>query len=1078
MSFLFYDRYKKLNRLQRQAVNFIDGPLLVLAGPGTGKTEVLSLRASNILRKTDTFPESVLCLTYTDSGAINMKERMIELIGEDAYKVPIYTFHSFCKKIIEDYTEYFYKGVGFNLAEDVFRVQIIEDILKEMGTDNPLCSIHPGKGFVYLKDIGEAITDIKEAGFTCEEFEKEVKKATEILQKIKYFPEEVFKERVNKSTLQKGLSLVSRLRKVKQGESYGRLHSINSIIASSLERALSLESTTKISEWKRKEIVTQEKKKIFKDFTRIGKMKSLADICKKYHQKMYKKGYYDFTDMILEVIKEGEKNETLQSEIQEKYQYILVDEFQDTSGVQMRFLDNFFGSDPDKKPNICVVADDDQAIYKFQGAEVSNILNFKKKYPRTKVITLRKNYRSDKKIIKTARKIIEKGEERIENYLPEVKKEQQSETKKEGKVFLKSFSSEEEEFFYVVQKIKEKIKKIPPEEIAVIARRHEDLKKALPFFNAFNIPVYAQRKEDVMEKDVVRQIISILKFSQFFLEGKIDKADSLLPEILSYSFWNINREDVWKVARDSFEKKNPWLLCMKDYKSLAPIAVFLNDLSLQSREKQAEEVIDIIIGTKKSVFQSPFKDYYFSEESFKKNPGRYINFLSSLKCFITSIKNHKIGKKVKVSDVVRFAETLEENELPLLDKNPLVSNERSVSLITAHGAKGREFSLVFVLGCSQENWAKAKKRKKLSFFSNMPFAKPGEEKDDHLRLFYVAATRAKKELFFTFHKKGSEGREKIPLEFLGVLKKEEEKVKIDERKFPSLSGEESSAFCFLREEKEFLLPIIADYKMSATGLTKFLNITDKGPQSFFEENILRFPMKKNFFLSYGTAVHNTIAETSLFFKKKKKLFTEKQFLHVFKEELKKERMSDTDLQRAIKKGEKELSLYYKKRKKFFKEEQEIEKNFYNEDCQVEGVKITGKIDKVVKKGKEIEVTDFKTGKSFKNWKGKGDYEKIKAWKYKMQIVFYKILLESAKSYQGSCKIRRGFLEFVEPNSSGEFVILSLEIEEEDVFRLKKLLNVVSRRVKNFDFSFPKELRKQGIKGIKKFEEKLLSENSL
>src|SRR5690349_4954655 len=115
----FDTRYKKLNDRQRQAVDTIDGPLMVVAGPGTGKTELLSMRTANILRRTDTLPENILCLTFTESGAAAMRRRLTEIIGKDAYKVSIHTFHSFGSEIINRYGEYFYHGADFRPASDL-----------------------------------------------------------------------------------------------------------------------------------------------------------------------------------------------------------------------------------------------------------------------------------------------------------------------------------------------------------------------------------------------------------------------------------------------------------------------------------------------------------------------------------------------------------------------------------------------------------------------------------------------------------------------------------------------------------------------------------------------------------------------------------------------------------------------------------------------------------------------------------------------------------------------------------------------------------------------------------------------
>ena len=131
-------RYSKLNERQKQAVNTIEGPVMVVAGPGTGKTELLSMRAANILRRTDMLPENILCLTFTESGSIAMQKRLVDIIGREAYGVSVFTFHAFGSEIISRYREYFYNGADFNPADELTRHKIITDILQELSPKNPL----------------------------------------------------------------------------------------------------------------------------------------------------------------------------------------------------------------------------------------------------------------------------------------------------------------------------------------------------------------------------------------------------------------------------------------------------------------------------------------------------------------------------------------------------------------------------------------------------------------------------------------------------------------------------------------------------------------------------------------------------------------------------------------------------------------------------------------------------------------------------------------------------------------------------------------------------------------------------
>ncbi len=139
MTTLYDERYKKLNKKQKQAVDAIDGPVLVIAGPGSGKTEILSLRVGNILRKTDTLASGILCLTFTESAAVNMRNRLAALIGHEAYRVAIYTFHSFCVDIINRHPEFFYGGASFTPADTLVQIEVLIARLMSERYTNP-CS--------------------------------------------------------------------------------------------------------------------------------------------------------------------------------------------------------------------------------------------------------------------------------------------------------------------------------------------------------------------------------------------------------------------------------------------------------------------------------------------------------------------------------------------------------------------------------------------------------------------------------------------------------------------------------------------------------------------------------------------------------------------------------------------------------------------------------------------------------------------------------------------------------------------------------------------------------------------------
>ena len=155
---VFEEEYSKLNTAQKEAVDTIEGPVMVVAGPGTGKTKILTFRIANILLKTDAAPESILALTYTTAGVIAMRERLIEIIGDRAYRVNIFTFHAFCEHIIKEFSFYFEELEGWKVISDLERVEIIESIIKNNKFEH-LVSFHDE--FSFLNKIVDGVLAIK-----------------------------------------------------------------------------------------------------------------------------------------------------------------------------------------------------------------------------------------------------------------------------------------------------------------------------------------------------------------------------------------------------------------------------------------------------------------------------------------------------------------------------------------------------------------------------------------------------------------------------------------------------------------------------------------------------------------------------------------------------------------------------------------------------------------------------------------------------------------------------------------------------------------------------------------------------
>jgi len=417
----FLQSYNNLNPEQRLAVDNIDGPVIVIAGPGTGKTQLLSTRVANILDKTDTDPSGILCLTYTDSASFNMRQRLFSMIGKEAYKVNIFTFHSLGTEIINQNPEYFFYGFGYQPIDEIGQISLIQEIITNLPLDNPLNSYHPDHGFTYTTDIISRIKDLKNEGLTPGDFQTILEQSKPLIESINPRFSQVFDlPRITNLTTENFsifYDFVKSLQPIESHE-FEQFKFFPKFLEDlkELNKHLDQKSFTKMAgkfrdNWGKKD--THNKYQL-KNNLNFKKHLALVEAYKFYQEKLHQNKFYDFEDMLLEVIQAFKKHPDLKYEYQEKFLYLLVDEFQDTNGVQMELIKCLTNTEINSgKPNIMVVGDDDQSIFKFQKASIENILNFENSFVEAKIIYLTKNYRSSQDILDFAGTIIENADIRL-----------------------------------------------------------------------------------------------------------------------------------------------------------------------------------------------------------------------------------------------------------------------------------------------------------------------------------------------------------------------------------------------------------------------------------------------------------------------------------------------------------------------------------------------------------------------------------------------------------------------------------------------------------------------------------------
>ena len=302
----FEKRYAKLNKAQKQAVDTIDGPVMVIAGPGTGKTELISVRTANILQKTDTLPENILCLTFTESGATAMRERLTDIIGKDAYKVAIHTFHSFGTEVINQNGQFFYQGAHFLPADELSSYEIIQEIFKNLKYNNPLAS-KLNDEYTYLSDSLKIISELKKSGLTSDELLAILDENNAVIEKTEQLLAPVFSNRINKDTALQLEKHITTIRNSNGGIILSTVVPLSQVLADSLESTVTKsesQNTTKpITAWKNQWFKKDnDDKYVLKSRERQEKLRAVSFIYEQYLTKMQQSSLYDFDDMILRVV--------------------------------------------------------------------------------------------------------------------------------------------------------------------------------------------------------------------------------------------------------------------------------------------------------------------------------------------------------------------------------------------------------------------------------------------------------------------------------------------------------------------------------------------------------------------------------------------------------------------------------------------------------------------------------------------------------------------------------------------------------------------------------------------------------
>jgi DNA helicase-2/ATP-dependent DNA helicase PcrA len=620
-----------------------------------------------------------------------------------------------------------------------------------------------------------------------------------------------------------------------------------------------------------------------------------------------------------------------------------------------------------------------------------------------------------------------------------------------------------------------------PQEIAIIARKHRHLQEISQSLLHQGLPIFYERAEEVLEHPYIQPLVQILELVYSLMQVEQGVRWELLMPVLSHPFWGISRESIWQLCRAYREQRQQdWLslAATAEDEKLAHTAQFLRELGTQAGSYTVEELLEWIIGQEKfrlesgGEFVSPYKKYFFEEPREQKNP-KYLDFLSHLQTLYQSLREFKLEQTVYLSQMMQFLELVRSGEIRVNNVTPYNKSTEAINLLTAHKAKGLEFQVVFVIRAEQASWESKGQASKLGFPKSMYLQSQAESEEDYRRLLYVSVTRSKSELYVTMPQVGKSSK---MLEPTGLLPNKWEDVEPDLKAREELLKVQvwPNYQQFTPREEELLKAFLENYHLSVTHLENFLDVTQEGPQNFLETNLLRFPQAKNVYGAYGSAIHQTLHFYYTQWKRGESLGSER-LGEKFRENLEKQDLNQRDFQDQLYKGWEKLENFYHQylQVEDLEKYREVysEKDFGDNQVNFQETCLKGKIDKLLVGSENIIVVDFKTGKPLKGWDKGQDFERIKSWKYRLQLTFYKILVENS-DWKLKQPVTSGQIEFVDIEPE-QFPILPYSIPEEEVRRLESLIQIVYNKILNLDFPDTSGYAKN-ISGIREFEEDLLA----
>lgn len=939
--------YKKLNAAQKEAVDTIEGPVMVIAGPGTGKTQILALRIAEILKKTDTPADGILCLTFTNSGVFAMRERLRAYIGPTASRINISTFHAFAIKMIEEFYETLDYVEKPTLIDELQAVALTDAILSENHFEHLTSRTNKS---LYFHDIKSLVSLLKRERMSPEDFSVEIKKEIDSIKA----------DEGNIST---------------RGESKGKLKQEAS------KRIESLERTHEIVEFY-----------------------ALYELLKKA------KNYLDFDDVLEKLVKLVEISDDARDTIRERFLYVLVDEHQDSSGVQNDFLEKVWGDV--EKPNVFVVGDDRQLIYGFGGASLSYFENFKKVFKGLKLITLTENYRSTQSILNVADELLKST--LADSALVSHKKENH-----ELRIVEAAYPRDE------ILRAGLEIKKLVSEgldanECAILVPKNSEVRTAIKILKDLELPVSggAQKLFTLPETSVFIGMLQALNSpeSPELIAPLLLSPLSGIPILQAHKY--LLESDTRKLSLSKILKDKT----LADDEEMEDIALFAEKLSLLLECAGKGDVYTLI--------QTVGNELLIKSAEHHEVLVRRVEIIRTL--LHLALSQMERNPKLTLSEFLEFLNRLEEygSDIPLAT----LGSDHGVKVMTLHGSKGLEFEYVYIAHLDEKNLL-GRKHNAFTLPESVKERVHIKGEEEIKRELYVAITRAKKFCTLSYSSSGHNG---APLELSHIIADMKDSFVTVDKDDTEKFIEESGLDIFIKSgekesdpvTKEGLAKLVKEEyfkkKLAVTHLNNFFEC----PWKWYFRNFLQIPEPKSASLEFGNLVHGTLEKI---LKKKIGVDAEsiKETVKTGVEKL--SGFSDKDLAEMEKEANEVLLSWVADRMPNLESAFESEKTLNYRDPDFEHLEITGKIDlsEEVSEG-ELRVTDFKTGSVKKKTEIEKETEEGRMSDYLRQLSMYSYLV--SRYSDGNSRVVESRLEFLEASNKKESIYKTV-ITEEEIKRL-------------------------------------------